>query len=468
MGNRIITILPIVAEKRRVACYCRVSSLHDDQFGSIEAQQEHFLTVINDNPDYTLVGAYVDHGLTGTKKDIRPGLMQLLRDCRDHKIDLVLTKSISRLARNSLDCINTVRSFRDLGVEIYFERENLSTASMEGELGLSIMATLAEDEARQVSNNAKWAIAKRFKMGTYRFAKAPYGFIPDGYVFRVDAEKKLIVHRIFMAALMGRGTSVIATTLTREGIPSPSGLSHWSPHTVNRILRDPVYVGDLTMQKTYTDENYRQHVNKGEVDQFVDDDHHDAIVSREVFALVGEELSRRAQQHGIAGGARRSTDLPLVCSCCGAPMWKTAQYYRIMGGAMQEEGDSHQYYYVCSTRRKDPKKCDACSVLTQSVENAIATMVNKLLFISDRVKQARKEADDAITDAVERRFDKIILKPGEAEFHFFNGLVLVEKLNTTFNVTKDTPSIKGKDITAAGGKKGEKPCTDTTLLTDGL
>lgn len=425
--KRVITILPMVSDQRRVACYCRVSSLHDDQCGSIEAQREHFVDIINENPNYTLAGVYVDHGISGTKQEIRPGLLQLLKDCKDRKIDLVLTKSLSRFARNSLDTINMVRTFRDLGVEIYFERENLSSASMEGEMSLSIMATLAEDEARQVSANAKWAIAKRFQIGTYRFSRVPYGYVAVDYDFQIDPEKSAIVHRIFMAALKGKGSVVIARELTEDGVPSPAGLPHWSPHTINRILRDTVYIGDLTMQKTYTDENYRQHVNNGQVDKYVDEDHHDPIINREVFVLVGEELSRKRNQHKIDTAARRYVDLPLYCAHCGAPMWKTAQYYRMTGGGKKEEADSRQYYYVCSARRKDPKSCSCESVLTESLDNAMATMVNKLTYVAGRVKPLRKEAEDAIREIVERRLKRITMgRGGQVTFHFYNDLVLEE------------------------------------------
>ena len=290
---------------------------------------------------------------------------------------------------------------------------------------LSIMSTLAEDEARQVSLNAKWGIQKRFQMGTYILPRPLYGYKKDGYRLLIDPEKAPVVHRIFMSVLMGKGAITIARELNEDGIEGPKG-NGWSHHTIRNIFKDPTYTGDLIMQKTYTDENYRQHDNDGTVDMYIDEDHHEAIINREVFELVQQEVRRRAEYRKIA--YHPPTDLNLICGCCGMPMWRSTFYTRSMGPAKWRQKEVQRAYYYCSSKKRAAGTCKAPTILEESIFNAIATMINKLKFVAEKVKPLRKDANDTIREAVEHGFDSILISPDSIEFHFTSGLIITESL----------------------------------------
>jgi DNA invertase Pin-like site-specific DNA recombinase len=162
--------------KVRVAAYCRVSTDSDEQMASLEAQKDHYESYIKANPDWEFAGIYYDEGISGTKKENRTGLLRLLADCENKKIDFIITKSVSRFARNTTDCIEMVRKLTDLGVFIYFEKENINTQRMEGELVLTILSSLAENESLSIAENSKWSIRRRFQNGTYKISYPPYGY----------------------------------------------------------------------------------------------------------------------------------------------------------------------------------------------------------------------------------------------------------------------------------------------------
>ena len=192
--------------KLRVAAYCRVSTDSDAQLESLEAQKQHYESYIACRDDWTFAGLYYDEGITGTKKDKRPELMRMIRDCEAGKIDYVITKSISRFSRNTTDCLEMVRKLLALNIPIYFEKENLNTGSMESELFLAILSSMAEGESVSISENSKWSIQKRFKNGTFKISYPPYGYDWDGEQMVVNPEQAENVRWIFDQVLAGRGT----------------------------------------------------------------------------------------------------------------------------------------------------------------------------------------------------------------------------------------------------------------------
>ena len=196
----------------------------DAQLESLDAQKEHYKNYITSRDDWTFAGLYFDEGITGTKADKRPMLLRLIEDCKVKKIDFVITKSISRLSRNTTDCLEIVRTLLSLDIPIYFEKENINTGSMESELFLSILSSMAEGESASISENNKWSIKKRFLDGTYKLGYMPYGYCwKDGEIL-VDPAQAKIVKRIFRELLAGKGTEAIAKELNQEQVSTKKAL----------------------------------------------------------------------------------------------------------------------------------------------------------------------------------------------------------------------------------------------------
>ena len=240
-------------KKRKVAAYCRVSTTMLSQEDSLESQRLYYEHLISSNPDWESAGVFTEAGRTGTSMDGRPELQKILSACEQGEIDLILTKSISRLARNISDCLSMVRMLSDLGVHIWFEKEVIHTDTTGSEFLLSILSCFAEEESHSISDNIKWGIQVRFKSGTYIQAHAPYGYQKKAGTLVILPEEAAVIRFIFQSVLSGKGTSLIARDLNSMGIPSPSGRK-WGKTSLLRIIKNPVYTGDLIYQKTYTDE----------------------------------------------------------------------------------------------------------------------------------------------------------------------------------------------------------------------
>ena len=254
---------PLQKKKIKVAAYCRVSTASDEQIISLEAQKAHYEEYIRANDEWEYVGLYYDEGITGTKKDGRAGLLSMIDDCEDGKIEFIITKSISRFARNTTDCLEMVRSLTDLGISIYFEKENINTGSMESELMLSILSSLAESESVSISENEKWSIRKRFENGTFIIAYPPYGYENVDGEMKVIPEQAEIVKEIYASCLSGKSTHAIAKELNERGIRTKKN-GKWGAGSVNGILTNEKYTGDVIFQKTYSDSSFNRHRNYGE------------------------------------------------------------------------------------------------------------------------------------------------------------------------------------------------------------
>ena len=199
-----------INSKLRVAAYCRVSTGSDAQLESLEAQKSHYEQYINSREDWQFAGLYFDEGITGTKAEKRPELLRLITDCEAKKIDFVITKSISRFSRNTTDCLALVRKLQNLDIPLYFEKENINTGSMESELFLAILSSMAEGESASISENAKWSVKRRFQNGTYKLGYTPYGYDWDGKNMIINPEQAAVVKRIFADILSGKSTNAIA------------------------------------------------------------------------------------------------------------------------------------------------------------------------------------------------------------------------------------------------------------------
>lgn len=361
--------------KIKVAAYCRVSTDNDEQLLSLEAQRIHYESYIKSNPKWEYVGIYYDEGISGTKKENRTGLMQLIEDCENKKIDFIITKSISRLVRNTTDCLEIVRKLTDIGVYIYFEKENINTKSMGSELMITILSSLAENESLSISENNKWTIQKRFKSGTYKISYPPYGYYYENGNIKVNEEQALIVKRIFFEALEGKGTTKIANGLNSDGIPPRKG-SKWHSSTINNILTNEKYTGDALLQKTYTDGHFKRHKNKGEKEQYFIENHHEAIISRDVFLAVSKLLEQRRLDKNIKKGSTKYQNRyvfsgKIKCSECGNTFRRRIHY----------SGSPNEYAAWCCVKHiENPSECSMRFIKEDDIFKAFVIMMNKLIY----------------------------------------------------------------------------------------
>lgn len=373
------TITKIEAEKQekkklKVAAYCRVSTGMDDQLESLDAQKQHYEQVIRSNDEWAGVGIYYDEGITGTKKDKRPELLRLLRDCKEGRVDLVLTKSISRFARNTTDCLEMVRSLSACGVGIFFESENINTLTMEDEFVLTVLGSLAENESMSISENEKWSIQKRFMKGTFKQGIAPYGYYMEHGVMKIDTEKADIVHFIFDEASAGKGAYKIAKELNAEGIPSLL-TDHWNVSVIQNMLRNERYIGDVLYQKTYSDNNFVRYTNRGECDQYLHRNHHEAIISREQFERVQTLIEMHRKEKNISPDTnyqkRYAFSGKLICEECGGHLKRKKVQGRVSG----------QYIaWECQTHVQDKNQCSLKVIPEDVITAAFVTVTNKLIF----------------------------------------------------------------------------------------
>lgn len=364
----------ILGKKLRVAAYCRVSTGSDEQLVSLESQKNHYESYIKANPEWEFAGLYFDEGISGTKKEKRTAFLQMIKDCEQGKIDFIITKSISRFARNTTDCLEMVRKLMDLGIFIYFEKENLNTGAMESELMLSILSSLAESESVSISENSKWSAQKRFQNGTFKISYPPYGYKNVDGEMVVIPEQAEVVKFIFKETLAGKSSGVIALELQRREIPTRKG-GNWTPTTVRGILSNEKYVGDVIFQKTYTDSHFNRHTNYGERDQYMMQNHHESIINREDFEAAGVLISQRAAEKGILRGTGKYQNRypfsgRIICGECGA------KFKRRIHSTSKVKYPA----WCCSQHIEDISKCSMLFIREDALERAFVTMINKLVF----------------------------------------------------------------------------------------
>lgn len=318
-------------KKTRVAAYARVSTRSDEQLLSLETQKEHYDNFISANSEWEYAGLYYDEGVSGTKVEKCDGLIALLKDCEDGKIDRVITKSISRFSRNTTDCLEMARSLARLNIYLYFEKENIDTEHMSSELMLSILSSIAESESRFISENEKWSITKRYRNGTFIIGYPPFGYDNvDGKMVIVPEEAE-IVKEVFAMAINGMGSYVIAKEINKRGILTKKN-KKWTSSGVKALLHNEKYTGDVIFQKTYTDDNYNRHTNYGERNMYLHKNHHEAIISHEIFEQAAASMEQRAKEKSIEAGHEKYQNRyafsgKIICGDCGST-FKRRQHYK--------------------------------------------------------------------------------------------------------------------------------------------
>ena len=306
-------------KRKRVAAYARVSDGKDTMLHSLSAQVSYFNDLIQSNPEWEFSGIFADEALTGTKAD-RPEFQRLMQDCRDGRVDMILTKSISRFARNTVTTLETVRELKSLGVEVWFERENIYSLSGDGELMLTILSSFAQEESLSVSENCKWRIQKKFQEGKPVGFHGMYGYdYKDGKII-VNEKQAAIIRRMYDWYICGLGTAKIAQRLNEQGIPTFMG-GKWTASRVGYLLANEKLTGNSILQKFYTEDHLtkRQKVNRGEKDRYFAENTHPAIVSTEIFGTAQRIRQERASQFNIKDTSKNSYSFSgiILCEHCG-------------------------------------------------------------------------------------------------------------------------------------------------------
>ncbi|WP_434220995.1 recombinase family protein [Oscillibacter ruminantium] len=410
----------------RVAAYCRVSTLLEQQEGSYEAQLDYYTNKINSNPNWKCAGIFADDGKSATQTNKRDDFNAMIDACLAGKIDLVLTKSVSRFARNTVDSLQNIRKLKEKGIPVIFEKEGVNTMESGGELLITILSSQAQEESRNISENTRWGVTRRFENGIVQVNHKKFlGYTKDedGNLVVVP-EEAVIVKRIFREYLEGKSIINIARGLDADGILTVTGLDHWHPGTIDKMLSNEKFCGDACMQKTYTVDflTKKKVKNDGYVRQYYIEDNHEAIIPKELFHQVQEEKLRRASLHKAAVTQKKNkeekekskysskyilTDL-MVCAECG-------HAYRRQ--IWSKYGDKSAVWR-CEDRLKQGKKsrCQHSPTLKEEqLHDAIMTAINSVVenageFISTFRENVIRVIGNYSTQGVTTEYDEQIEK----------------------------------------------------------
>ena len=366
-GPRVTVIDPRAPEqaKLRVAAYARVSSDSEDQVNSYIAQVDFYTKLISANSDWDMVDIYADEGLTGLESRKRDDFNRMLQDCRDGKIDRVLVKSISRFARNTKEYIQYVRELLRLGISIQFEKENIDTGKMTSEQVATIYGAFAQMESTNHANNMRTSVRMRMEKGVFLPSSVPYGYRLNGRDLEPIPESAAVVRRIYAAYLGGQGKDDIARELNADGVERGGNRTKWHPSTVQYILTNITYTGDMIWQKSFAtnDIPFRQVRNHGEKPRYFVENDHQPIISREDFQRAQELMASRGGQ-GCGDGNDSPYRKNIFCAECG-----TLCRRKITNG---------KAYWVCHRHDKGKEQCPAAQVPEAEITAAILRMCRKL------------------------------------------------------------------------------------------
>ena len=375
---------------QRVAAYARVSTGKEEQQTSIEAQKDYYSTYIKTHVGWEFVGVYADEGISGCSTKRRVQFNQLMNDCRDGKIDMVLTKSISRFGRNTVDTLNAIRELKSNGIGVYFEKEQIWTLDSKGEFIITLMSSLAQEESRSMSENILWAVRKRYAQGKGSFAYSRVlGFDRGKEKFEIVINPKEAVQvcKIFRMFLQGLTPHTIGIAMTAAGIPSPGGKDKWNSATVRRMLSNEKYKGDMLLQKEFTVDflSKKKKKNEGELPQYYVSNNHEPIIDPWLFDYVQEQLQKRTRtkEHRYSGIGYLNSKI--FCTKCGAAFgprpWHSTSYNNIV--------------WQCRNRYSDVK-CKTVNIYD-----------NLLFYVLHDVARKKIVAKDIRTAIVEFAVDEV-------------------------------------------------------------
>lgn len=405
----------------RVAAYCRVSTDDEEQKTSYEAQIGYYTEKINQNPEWQMAGIFADEGISGTQAKKRPEFLKMIRLCRQRKIDIILTKSLSRFARNTVDSLGYIRELRALGIAVISEKENINTLTAESEMLITIMSCFAQAESESISKNVSWGVRQSFKNGNVPMQYARllgYRKVHDGNA-EIIPEEAEVVKEIYRCYLDGMSMNLIADRLNEKGLTTKGGSSPYRKTVVQRILTNEKYTGDALLQKTYVTDciTKKTRKNNGELPMYLVKNHHEPIISRSDFNRVQEEMARRSAKRTIADkltktgqgkySAKYALSELLICGECGE------HYRRVTWTA---KGFKEIKWRCVSRIQYGKKKCHSSpTVDEQALHRAIVSAVNEFCTVKDDVAKTLHESIIEVLDpnqngsvqAAQQRIDEL-------------------------------------------------------------
>lgn len=398
-------------QKLKVCAYARVSTGTKAQAESYATQVEYYTEKIESNPLWEFAGVYADEGITGTKVKGRDDFKTMIAACEEGDIDLILTKSITRFARNTVECIQTIRKLKAAGVGIYFEKENINTLTEASELMLTILASVAQGESEDFSGNNRWAIISRFEKGTYIVGTPAYGYWKDeeGNLIIKESEAE-VVRWIFESYLNGMGTYVIAKMLNEHRIPTIREGERWQDGVVKNILLNPVYEGDALRQRTYTEKQFpfTRKENKGQMNMYLTKDAHPPIITHEEAEAVQSIMEYRSRTLNMNGEKSQNRYLfsgRIICGECGSHFRRQKIYI----GKPYEK-----IIWTCHRHVEDKEFCHMKAIREDVLQQAFTDMWNKLYTNQGTILEPLLKA---LTELAERKPDSAEIEQLDNEIH---------------------------------------------------
>lgn len=440
-----------IFKKIKVAAYCRVSSDSDKQLMSFVTQRDYYEELILKNNNWELVDVYADEGITGTKRDKRDEFNRMIDECEDGKIDLIITKSFSRFARNTLECIEVIRKLKLMNIGIIFEKENINTLSAESEMVLTLLSSIAQEESISISKNQRWSYKKRFTEGRWKPSNITYGYTKDqsGEIIKNIQERELM-NVIFTRFLMGWGTRRIARELDKLGYKPKKG-ERWSESTINDIVSDCIYNGDLLMQKTYMSDAfpYRRCRNRGEKEKYIIKNNHEAYLTEDEankVAMIREYRRKEKIKGNDIEKYKNKYELSGIIKCkCGGTFKRQ----------IRKTTNGEYVQWVCLNHIADKRACEMKAINQEKINKAIDRMWNKIYgnytYILEPLLQTLK--NDNNSDNIKDFNNKInelneqshmlsrLLSKG-----YIDSAIFIEKSNSINNQLAELKSNKKKSV----------------------
>lgn len=424
--------VPQMPSRKKVAAYARVSMESERLQHSLSAQVSYYSSLIQQNPAWEYAGVYADDGITGTKTNDRTEFNRMIADCEAGKIDIILTKSISRFARNTVDLLNAVRHLKELGISVQFEKEHIDSLSEDGELMLTLLASFAQEEVRSLSDNVKWGTRKRFEKGIPNGRFQIYGYRWDGDHLVVEPEEAKIVKLIYDNFLNGLSAESTEKQLEEMGVKSYKG-QHFGNTSIRQILGNITYTGNLLFQKEYTVDpiSKKSRKNQGELPQYWVENTHEAIIPMEVYQAVQEEKAHRRELGVFANWSINTSCFTskIKCGRCG-------KSYQRSNRKGRKDPDANYTVWICGTRRKTGNaQCQNKDIPEPMLKEACAAVLGL------------DEFDETVFSEQINHIE--IPAPYEMVFYFKDGRIVPHRWQSTMRKdcwTDDRRAAKGRYV----------------------
>lgn len=393
--TKITAQIPKIKAKLRVAAYARVSVNAEGPHHSLSAQVSYYNSLIQSNPEWEYAGVYADEGISGTSTRNRDEFNRLIADCEKGKIDMVLVKSISRFARDTVDTLKTVRRLKQLGIAVYFEREKINSLSSDGELLLTFLSSYAQEESRSISENVKWRVRKKFEQGIPNTHNAAFGYRWDGEMYRIIPEQGKVVKEIYKRYLSGEPAYSIAKDLASRDVCGQQQGRPIEQTTVKDILSNISYTGTMMLQKYFITENHVRKTNKGELPIYLVDEMYEPLVTEEEFEKAKMIRQQRAKSQPNRNPQLTVFSGKMKCGICGCGVSRRTSKAR--------------KFWMCNTReRKGEKVCDCLAIWEKELIQAATQVMGKTEFDEQ---------------GFEQEIQKVVVYRERLKFIFKNGSV---------------------------------------------